>query len=126
MLATSTLNQKKALNMLVQVDGDLLPGVTSKDIVLHICGVIGTAGGTGASIEVASDGARMASDDRLIASLVTAGGAGAMIEAASDGARMASDDRMIASLIRRDDRVCGVGDPLTLDGGTHDDLEYGH
>jgi homoaconitase/3-isopropylmalate dehydratase large subunit len=96
-LATSTLNQKKALNMLVQVDGDLLPGVTSKDIVLHICGVIGTAGGTGASIEVASDGARMASDDRLI-----------------------------ASLIRRDDRVCGVGDPLALDGGTHDDLEYGH
>jgi 3-isopropylmalate dehydratase len=96
-LATSTLNQKKALNMLVQVDGDLLPGVTSKDIVLHICGVIGTAGGTGASIEVASDGARMASDDRLI-----------------------------ASLIRRDDRVCGVGNPFTLDGGTDDDLEYGH
>jgi len=125
-LATSTLNQKKALNMLVQVDGDLLPGVTSKDIVLHICGVIGTAGGTGASIEVASDGARMASDDRLIASLVAAGGTSASIEVASDGARMASDDRLNASLIRRDDRVCGVGDPLTLDGGTHDDLEYGH
>ena len=46
MLATSTLPQKKSKNMLVHIEGPLLPGVTSKDIVLHICGVIGTAGGT--------------------------------------------------------------------------------
>ena len=52
-LATSTLNQKKALNMLVSVEGELAPGVTSKDIVLHVCGIIGTAGGTGATIEFA-------------------------------------------------------------------------
>eukprot|EP00316_Scyphosphaera_apsteinii_P007919 CAMPEP_0119323548 /NCGR_PEP_ID=MMETSP1333-20130426/60973_1 /TAXON_ID=418940 /ORGANISM="Scyphosphaera apsteinii, Strain RCC1455" /LENGTH=795 /DNA_ID=CAMNT_0007331021 /DNA_START=134 /DNA_END=2521 /DNA_ORIENTATION=- len=52
-LATSTLNQKKALNMLVSVEGELGFGVTSKDIVLHICGIIGTAGGTGATIEFA-------------------------------------------------------------------------
>jgi len=57
-LATSTLNQKKALNMLVQVDGTLGAGVTSKDIVLHICGVIGTAGGTGATIEFAGSAIR--------------------------------------------------------------------
>lgn len=57
-LATSTLTQKKALNMLVQVDGELGPGVTSKDIVLHICGVIGTAGGTGATIEFAGSAIR--------------------------------------------------------------------
>jgi len=57
-LATSTLNQKKALNMLVQVDGVLGAGVTSKDIVLHICGVIGTAGGTGATIEFAGSAIR--------------------------------------------------------------------
>jgi 3-isopropylmalate dehydratase len=52
-LATSTLPQSKAKNFLIQVDGELSPHVTSKDIVLHICGVIGTAGGTGSVIEFA-------------------------------------------------------------------------
>ncbi|KAF8472126.1 putative 3-isopropylmalate dehydratase [Kalaharituber pfeilii] len=50
-LATQTLISKKSKNMKVQVDGVLAPGVTSKDIVLHIIGKIGTAGGTGSVIE---------------------------------------------------------------------------
>jgi 3-isopropylmalate/(R)-2-methylmalate dehydratase large subunit len=50
-LATQTLLAKKAKNMLVQVDGKLAPGVTAKDIVLAIIGRIGTAGGTGYTIE---------------------------------------------------------------------------
>ena len=37
--------------MLVRVDGQLEPGVTSKDIILHIIGEIGTGGGTGYTIE---------------------------------------------------------------------------
>lgn len=37
--------------MRVQIDGDLAPGVTSKDVMLHVIGVIGTAGGTGSVIE---------------------------------------------------------------------------
>lgn len=37
--------------MRIQVDGELAPGVSSKDIILHAIGVIGTAGGTGAVIE---------------------------------------------------------------------------
>jgi len=37
--------------MLIRVDGELGEGVTSKDIILHIIGVIGTAGGTGYTIE---------------------------------------------------------------------------
>ena len=57
-LATSALPQKKAKNMLVRVDGELGAGVTSKDVVLHICGVIGTAGGTGATIEFAGSAIR--------------------------------------------------------------------
>ena len=52
-LATQCLPQKKAQNMLVRIDGELGPGVTSKDIVLHVCGTIGTAGGTGCAIEFA-------------------------------------------------------------------------
>ena len=44
--------------MLVSVEGTLGHGVTSKDIVLHVCGVIGTAGGTGATIEFAGSAIR--------------------------------------------------------------------
>ena len=50
-LATQTLINEKSKNMKIQVDGPLPAGVTSKDIVLHIIGVIGTAGGTGSVIE---------------------------------------------------------------------------
>lgn len=50
-LATQCLITKKSKNMRIQVDGRLAPGVSSKDIILHIIGVIGTAGGTGAVIE---------------------------------------------------------------------------
>jgi 3-isopropylmalate/(R)-2-methylmalate dehydratase large subunit len=46
-LATQTLIQKKAKNMLVKVNGQIPAGVTAKDIVLAIIGKIGTAGGTG-------------------------------------------------------------------------------
>ena len=52
-LATQTLLQKKSKNMRITVDGELLEGVTSKDVILHIIGVIGTAGGTGCVIEYA-------------------------------------------------------------------------
>lgn len=50
-LATQCLLTKQSKNMRVQVDGKLAPGVSSKDIILHIIGVIGTAGGTGSVIE---------------------------------------------------------------------------
>jgi 3-isopropylmalate/(R)-2-methylmalate dehydratase large subunit len=57
-LATQTLIQQKAKNMLVRVDGQLPPGVTAKDIILAIIGEIGTAGGTGHVIEYAGEAIR--------------------------------------------------------------------
>jgi 3-isopropylmalate/(R)-2-methylmalate dehydratase large subunit len=57
-LATQTLLAKKSKSMLVQVDGELPIGVTAKDIVLAIIGVIGTAGGTGYAIEFAGSAIR--------------------------------------------------------------------
>src|SRR5689334_20024826 len=57
-LATQTLIQRKAKNMLVRVDGQLPPGVTAKDIILSIIGEIGTAGGTGYVIEYAGEAIR--------------------------------------------------------------------
>ena len=50
-LATQTLITKRSKNMRVKVDGQLPAGVSSKDIILHTIGKIGTAGGTGAVIE---------------------------------------------------------------------------
>ncbi len=52
-MATQTLLARKAGNMLVQVEGMLSPGCVAKDIVLAIIGRIGTAGGTGFTIEFA-------------------------------------------------------------------------
>jgi 3-isopropylmalate/(R)-2-methylmalate dehydratase large subunit len=57
-LATQTLLQKPARNMLVRVDGELGAGVTAKDLVLAIIGRIGTAGGTGHVIEYAGEAIR--------------------------------------------------------------------
>jgi 3-isopropylmalate/(R)-2-methylmalate dehydratase large subunit len=57
-LATQTLLQKPAKNMLVRVDGALPPGCTAKDIILAIIGKIGTAGGTGHVIEYAGEAIR--------------------------------------------------------------------
>jgi 3-isopropylmalate/(R)-2-methylmalate dehydratase large subunit len=57
-LATQTLIQRKAKNMLVRVDGRLPDGVTAKDIILAIIGEIGTAGGTGYVIEYAGEAIR--------------------------------------------------------------------
>ncbi|MCH4563876.1 3-isopropylmalate dehydratase large subunit [Halomonas sp. EGI 63088] len=57
-LATQTLLAKKAKNMLVKVEGLLHPHVTAKDLVLAIIGKIGTAGGTGYTIEFAGSAIR--------------------------------------------------------------------
>ncbi|MBL8349583.1 MAG: 3-isopropylmalate dehydratase large subunit [Burkholderiaceae bacterium] len=57
-LATQTLLAKKAKNMLVRVEGTLTRGLTAKDIVLAIIGRIGTAGGTGYTIEFAGSAIR--------------------------------------------------------------------
>ena len=57
-LATQTLIQQPAKNMLIRVDGDLPVGVTAKDLILAIIGKIGTAGGTGHVIEYAGKAIR--------------------------------------------------------------------
>ena len=57
-LATQCLVQKKAKNMLIKVNGKTGPGVTAKDIVLAIIGHIGTAGGTGYTIEFGGEAIR--------------------------------------------------------------------
>ncbi|KAJ7201654.1 aconitase family-domain-containing protein [Mycena pura] len=50
-LATQSILQKKSKNMRITVDGELSEGVSPKDVILHIIGVIGTSGGNGCVIE---------------------------------------------------------------------------
>jgi 3-isopropylmalate/(R)-2-methylmalate dehydratase large subunit len=57
-LATQTLIQQPAKNMLIRVDGDLPLGVTAKDLILAVIGRIGTAGGTGHVVEYAGSAIR--------------------------------------------------------------------
>jgi 3-isopropylmalate/(R)-2-methylmalate dehydratase large subunit len=57
-LATQTLLARKAKNMLIRVEGRVAPGCGAKDIVLAVIGKIGTAGGTGYTIEFAGSAIR--------------------------------------------------------------------
>ena len=57
-MATQTLQAKKNKYMLVRVEGTLPAGCTAKDIILHVIGVIGTAGGTAHAIEFAGSAIR--------------------------------------------------------------------
>ena len=57
-MATQCLIQKKSKNMRVTIDGAVAEGITAKDIVLRIIGEIGTAGGTGHTIEFAGEAIR--------------------------------------------------------------------
>ena len=80
-LATQTLLQKPAKNMLITVEGELAPGVTAKDITMEIIGRIGTAGGTGYVIEYAGSAIRdLSMEGRMtICNMAIEGGARAGI-----------------------------------------------
>ncbi|CAN5435509.1 3-isopropylmalate dehydratase large subunit [soil metagenome] len=85
-LATQTLRQEKARNMLVRVDGQLGAGVTAKDVALAVIGEIGTAGGTGYVIEFAGQAVReLSMEGRMtLCNLTIEGGAKAGLVAADD------------------------------------------
>ncbi len=50
-LATQTLSLKPFKTMAIEVDGDLPPGVTAKDLILAVIAEIGTGGGQGYVLE---------------------------------------------------------------------------
>jgi 3-isopropylmalate/(R)-2-methylmalate dehydratase large subunit len=85
-MATQTLLAKKAKNMLVQVNGKVAPGITAKDIVLAIIGKIGTAGGTGYTIEFAGEAIRdLSMEGRMtVCNMAIEGGARAGLVAVDD------------------------------------------
>ena len=91
-LATQCLIQQKSKNMLVVVNGKLQKGVTAKDLVLQIIKKIGTAGGTGYTIEFAGDTIK----DLSIESRMTV--CNMAIEAGARAGIIAPDDKTIKYL----------------------------
>lgn len=91
-LATQCLIQKKSKNMLIRVDGVLQEGVGAKDIILAIIGKIGTAGGTGYTIEFAGDAIKALSVEGRMTVCNMA------IEAGARAGLIAADDKTIAYL----------------------------
>lgn len=91
-MATQCLSQKKMKSLLISVDGETGPGVTAKDIVLAIIGEIGTAGGTGYTIEFGGDAIRALSmEGRMTVCNMS-------IEAGARAGMIAVDDTTIAYL----------------------------
>lgn len=57
-LATQTLRQQKPKNMRIRFEGELGPGVTPKDLILHVIGKFGASAGTGYAVEYAGSAIR--------------------------------------------------------------------
>jgi 3-isopropylmalate/(R)-2-methylmalate dehydratase large subunit len=85
-LATQTLLLKQSKTMEVRVEGVTGPGVTAKDIILHITGVVTAAGGTGHVIEYTGSTIRdLSIEGRLtVANMAIEGGARAGLIAPDD------------------------------------------
>ncbi|RIK84903.1 MAG: 3-isopropylmalate dehydratase large subunit [Hyphomicrobiales bacterium] len=122
-LATQTLIQKKAKNMLVRVDGQLPRGVTAKDIILAIIGEIGTAGGTGYVIEYAGEAIRALSmEGRMtICNMSIEGGARAGLIAPDETTYRYVRDKPRAPKGEAWDRAVEYWNSLRSDEGAHFD-----
>ena len=122
-LATQTLIQKKAKNMLVQVDGKLAPGATAKDIILAIIGEIGTAGGTGHVIEFAGQAIRdLSMEGRMtVCNMTIEGGARAGMIAPDEKAFAYLKDRPRAPKGEQWDKAMAYWASLHSDEGAHFD-----
>ncbi|KQZ15008.1 MULTISPECIES: 3-isopropylmalate dehydratase large subunit [unclassified Mesorhizobium] len=122
-LATQTLIQRKAKNMLVRVDGKLPEGVTAKDIILAIIGEIGTAGGTGYVIEYAGEAIRALSmEGRMtICNMSIEGGARAGLIAPDETTFAYVKDKPRAPKGEAWDKALEYWKTLTTDEGAHFD-----
>ncbi|MBK8456296.1 MAG: 3-isopropylmalate dehydratase large subunit [Phyllobacteriaceae bacterium] len=122
-LATQTLIQKKAKNMLVRVDGQLPEGVTAKDIILAIIGEIGTAGGTGHVIEFAGEAIRALSmEGRMtVCNMTIEGGARAGLIAPDEKTFAYIKDKPRAPKGKAWDMAMDYWSTLSTDEGAHFD-----
>jgi 3-isopropylmalate/(R)-2-methylmalate dehydratase large subunit len=124
-LATQTLVQKKSKNMRAVVDGKLPENVTAKDIILSIIGEIGTAGGTGYSLEYAGEAIRdLSMEGRMtVCNMSVEAGAKAGFIAPDEKAYAYLKDRPKAPKGKLWDDARRYWDTLPTDDGAHFDRE---
>ena len=95
-LATQCLLQRKPKSFAIHVDGSLQPGVTAKDLILHIIGKIGIGGGTGHVLEYTGEAIRALSmEERMTVCNMS-------IEAGARAGLIAPDDTTFAWLAGRE------------------------
>jgi 3-isopropylmalate/(R)-2-methylmalate dehydratase large subunit len=124
-LATQTLVQKRAKNFRIRCEGVLPKGVGAKDLILHIIGRIGTAGGTGCALEFAGEAVRAMSMEARMTLCNMA------IEAGARTGMVAPDDVTFAYLKGRPmaptgaqwDQAVAAWRELASDPGAHFDRE---
>lgn len=122
-LATQTLIQRRAKNMLVKVDGKLPTGVTAKDITLAVIGRIGTAGGTGYVIEYAGEAIReLSMEGRMsVCNMSIEAGARAGLIAPDETTFAYVKGRALAPKGDEYDKAVAYWRTLTSDEGAHYD-----
>jgi 3-isopropylmalate/(R)-2-methylmalate dehydratase large subunit len=118
-LATQTLLLKQSKSMEIRVEGEVGPGVTAKDIILHITGVIGAAGGTGHVIEYTGAAIRALSvEGRLtVSNMAIEGGARAGLIAPDDVTFAYIKGRLMAPKGADWDAAVAYWRTLTTDAG---------
>ncbi len=121
-LATQCLLQRKPKTLEVRVDGQLMPGVTAKDIILALCAKIGTGGATGHVIEYTGSAIRgLDMEGRMTVCNMS-------IEAGARAGMIAPDDTTFEYLEGRDRAPKGADWDAALDRwralGTDQGAEY--
>jgi 3-isopropylmalate/(R)-2-methylmalate dehydratase large subunit len=128
-LATQTLLQHKPKTMEIRVNGQLKPGVTAKDLILHVIGRIGTDGATGYVIEYTGEAIRSLSmEGRMTVCNMS-------IEAGARAGMVAPDEKTFAYLKGKpfapqgaawDEAVAAWQQLATDEGATYDRVEIFH
>ena len=122
-LATQTLLLKQSKTMEVRLEGELAPGVTAKDVILHVIGVTGTAGGTGYVVEYRGQLFRdMSIESRLtICNMAIEGGARAGLIAPDETTFAYLKGRPMAPKGEAWDKALAWWKTLPTDDGAHFD-----
>ncbi|WP_322405171.1 3-isopropylmalate dehydratase large subunit [Massilia luteola] len=101
-LATQTLVYRLAQDMRIRVDGTLAPGVTAKDLIMHIIARIGAQGARGYAVEFCG----AAIDALSIEARMTL--CNMAVEAGARGALIAPDARAVRYVLERAPDIAGV------------------
>ncbi len=122
-MATGCLIQNKMKNLLIKVDGELGLHITGKDVVLHVIGIIGTAGGNGCAMEFGGSAIRsMSMEGRMtMCNMAIEAGARIGMVAFDDITAAYVEGRPFAPKADQWDMAMAAWSDLVSDDGAHFD-----